>query len=66
MPIIKDKNEKEKDKDIKKNFNKNMNKNEILKQLGLPYPIKSIKIIKGKNYFNTGKYEIPLLTNVKI
>ena len=66
MPIIRDKNEKEKNKEIKKNFNKNMNKNEILKQLGLPYPIKSIKIIKGKNYFNTGKYEIPLLTNVKI
>ena len=66
MPIIKDKNEKEKEKDIKKNLNKNMNKNEILKQLGLPYPFKSIKIIKGKNYFNTGKYEIPLLTNVKI
>ncbi len=60
FPLIK----KQKKKKEINFYIKKINKTKFIKQLGLPSPIKHFKKINGKSIFNTGKYEIPFLSNI--
>ena len=63
MPLIKnDKVDKKKEILIEHKINKF----NLFKQLGLPLPIKNYRIKKGQKFFNTGKYEIPILSKVEL
>ena len=62
IPLI-TKHKKKKDNNL---FIKKMNETKIVKQLGLPFPINHYKNVNGKNIFNSGKYEIPFLSNIDL
>jgi hypothetical protein len=47
-------------------FVKKINKTNFVKQLGLPSPINHYKKVNGKSIFNSGKYEIPFLSNIDL
>ena len=47
-------------------FIKKINKTNFVKQLGLPSPINHYKKVNGKSIFNSGKYEIPFLSNIDL
>ncbi len=47
-------------------FIKKINKTNFVKQLGLPSPISHYKKVNGKSIFNSGKYEIPFLSNIDL